>query len=153
MISYEPFFETLKKQKWQQTKFIKENNLSPNLIQRMHKNEAINTKTLDKLCTILDCAISDIIKHTSPDGTQPDNNEEFDFILDYIESNDISIKNTQTNIRHLWQAYKLHNKTHTASSNIIEIILTKQLYAAARKNKTCPWSNYTQFCTYINTQI
>ncbi|MBQ1182874.1 MAG: helix-turn-helix transcriptional regulator [Clostridia bacterium] len=35
---------------------------SANTLHRMKKGEAINTKTLDALCYVLDCEVSDIIK-------------------------------------------------------------------------------------------
>ncbi len=37
--------------------------ISANTIHRMKKGEAITTKTLDVLCYILDCPVSDIIEH------------------------------------------------------------------------------------------
>ncbi|HCI18976.1 MAG TPA: transcriptional regulator [Lachnospiraceae bacterium] len=37
--------------------------ISANTIHRMKKGEAITTKTLDVLCYILDCSVSDVIEH------------------------------------------------------------------------------------------
>ena len=38
-----------------------------NTLHRMKHNEAITTKTIDTLCTILDCSVSDIIEYVKPD--------------------------------------------------------------------------------------
>ena len=40
--------------------------LSANTLYRMKKGEAITTKTLDTLCFILDCTVSDIIEYQRP---------------------------------------------------------------------------------------
>lgn len=36
---------------------------SANTLHRIKHGEAISTKTLDTLCYVLDCEVSDIIKH------------------------------------------------------------------------------------------
>lgn len=40
--------------------------MSANTLHRIKKGEAITTKTLDTLCFILDCPISDIIEYEKP---------------------------------------------------------------------------------------
>lgn len=40
--------------------------LSANTLYHMKKGEAITTKTLDTLCFILDCTVSDIIEYQRP---------------------------------------------------------------------------------------
>ena len=40
--------------------------LSANTLYRIKKGEAITTKTLDTLCFILDCTVSDIIEYQRP---------------------------------------------------------------------------------------
>ena len=60
MISYKPFFDTLLRKNVTEYELIFKH---ANTIHRMKKGEAITTKTLDVLCYILDCSVSDIIEH------------------------------------------------------------------------------------------
>ena len=62
MISYGPFYETLFKKGITEYNLIFKQGFSANTLHRMKKGEAINTKTLDAFCYVLDCEISDIIK-------------------------------------------------------------------------------------------
>ena len=61
MISYEPFWDTLEKKHVTTYDLIFKQGLSANTIYRKKHNEAITTKTLDELCFILGCKVSDII--------------------------------------------------------------------------------------------
>lgn len=63
MISYSPFYETLLKKNITEYELIFKHGISANTIHRMKKGEAITTKTLDTLCFILDCEVSEIIEH------------------------------------------------------------------------------------------
>ena len=63
MISYEPFYQTLKVKEITEYALIFKHGISANTIQRMKHGKAITTKTLDVLCFILDCEVEDIIKH------------------------------------------------------------------------------------------
>ena len=63
MISYKPFFDTLLRKNVTEYELIFKHGISANTIHRMKKGEAITTKTLDVLCYILDCPVSDIIEH------------------------------------------------------------------------------------------
>lgn len=62
MISYSPFYETLFKKGITEYNLIFKQGFSANTLHRMKKGEAINTKTLDAFCYVLDCEITDIIK-------------------------------------------------------------------------------------------
>ncbi|MBR0277972.1 MAG: helix-turn-helix domain-containing protein [Clostridia bacterium] len=62
MISYKPFYDTLFKKGLTEYYLIFKQGLSANTLYRMKKGKAISTKTLDVLCDILDCEVSDIIK-------------------------------------------------------------------------------------------
>lgn len=62
MISYKPFYETLFKKGITEYNLIFKQGFSSNTLHRMKKGEAISTKTLDALCYVLDCEVSDIIK-------------------------------------------------------------------------------------------
>ena len=63
MISYRPFYETLLKKKITEYELIFKHGMSANTIHRIKKGEAITTKTLDTLCFILDCSVSEILEH------------------------------------------------------------------------------------------
>jgi len=62
MISYKPFYETLLKKGITEYYLIFKQGFSSNTLHRMRKGEAISTKTLDALCYVLDCQVSDIIQ-------------------------------------------------------------------------------------------
>ena len=62
MISYRPFYETLYKKGITEYYLIFKQGFSANTIHRIKKGEAISTKTLDALCYVLDCQVSDIIE-------------------------------------------------------------------------------------------
>lgn len=61
MISYEPFYRTIKEKRISTYKLINEFGLSRSLIDRLKHNKPITTVTLNDLCTILDCKVEDII--------------------------------------------------------------------------------------------
>ena len=63
MISYEPFFNTIKKKNITTYKLINQHNISRSLIDRLKHNKPITTVTLDDLCSILDCNVQDILIH------------------------------------------------------------------------------------------
>ena len=64
MITYEPFWNTLKIKNITQYKLIKEYNVSAGQLSRMRANQNISTHTLDILCGILDCRVEDIIVYS-----------------------------------------------------------------------------------------
>ena len=61
MISYAPFWKTMEKKGITQYKLIYHYQISANTLRRIKKSEAINTSTLNLLCLILDCQVSDIL--------------------------------------------------------------------------------------------
>ena len=61
MISYEPFFKTIKEKNITTYKLITRYNISRSLIDRLKHNKPITTVTLNDLCTILECKVEDII--------------------------------------------------------------------------------------------
>ncbi len=64
MISYEPFYETLKIKGITTYKLIKEFNVSRSLLDRLKHNKPLSTVTINDLCNMLECDINDIIKYT-----------------------------------------------------------------------------------------
>lgn len=63
MISYKPFYDTLFRKGITEYELIFKQGISANTLYRMKKGEAITTRTLDTLCTILDCGVSDILEY------------------------------------------------------------------------------------------
>lgn len=63
MISYRPFYDTLLRKGMTEYQLIFKQGLSANTLHRMKHGEAISTKTLDQLCFILQCPVSDVIEY------------------------------------------------------------------------------------------
>lgn len=63
MISYRPFYETLFRKGITEYYLIFKQGVSASTLHRMKHGEAISTKTLDTLCFILDCPVSDILEY------------------------------------------------------------------------------------------
>ena len=63
MISYEPFWQTLKKKNISTYSLIHRFNISSATIDRIKKGGGITTTKLDDICNILDCNVEDVIKH------------------------------------------------------------------------------------------
>lgn len=61
MISYSPFYKTLKEKNITTYKLINTYNVSRSLIDRLKHNKPISTVTLNDLCTILQCRVEDIM--------------------------------------------------------------------------------------------
>ncbi len=64
MITYEPFYETMKSKGISTYKLVKDFNISRSLLDRLKHNKPISTVTLNDLCKILDCTPAEIIKYT-----------------------------------------------------------------------------------------
>ena len=63
LISYEPFWNTLKEKNISTYALITKYNISSATIDRMKKGNGISTMKIDDLCRILKCGVSDIIKY------------------------------------------------------------------------------------------
>lgn len=61
MISYKPFYETLKRKNITTYKLINTYGVSRSLIDRLKHNKPISTVTLNDLCGFLDCKIEEIL--------------------------------------------------------------------------------------------
>ena len=61
MISYAPFYNTIKAKNISTYKLITQFGVSRSLLDRLKHNKPISTVTLDDLCTILNCRVEDII--------------------------------------------------------------------------------------------
>lgn len=61
MISFDPFWETLKKKGVTTYLLIKKYNISSATIDRMKKGRGISTMKIDDFCRILECSVDEII--------------------------------------------------------------------------------------------
>lgn len=68
VISYKPFYETLFKKGITEYHLIFKEGLSANTLHRIKHGEAISTKTLNTLCEILNCTVSEIIEYVPGDN-------------------------------------------------------------------------------------
>lgn len=62
MISYAPLWETMQRKKATTYTLQVKGEISSSTVRRLKANESVSTNTLDALCKILDCEVSDIIK-------------------------------------------------------------------------------------------
>ena len=63
MISYQPFYKTLLKKGVTEYWLINRQGVSSATIHQIRSGKPIKTTTIDTLCFILDCSVSDIIKY------------------------------------------------------------------------------------------
>lgn len=75
MITYEPFYKTIKKQDITTYKLIKEYNISRSLIDRLKHNKPISTVTINDLCNILHCRVEDILQYIPDDNLNKFSND------------------------------------------------------------------------------
>ena len=71
MISYAPLWKTMEERGATTYTLQVKGQISSSTIRRIKANESVSTNTLDALCKILDCAISDIIEYL-PDSPSED---------------------------------------------------------------------------------
>ena len=62
MISYAPFYDTLKKKGITTYKLIQRYGVSRSLLDRLKHNKPLSTVTLNDLCVMLDCNIEEIVR-------------------------------------------------------------------------------------------
>lgn len=63
MIVYTPLWETLKKKGMSTYTLRVKFNISGSTVQRLRRNMSVSTNTLDDLCELLECSISNIVEH------------------------------------------------------------------------------------------
>lgn len=68
MIKYDKLWEIAEKRGITKSMLTKKYNVSKAQLYRLRYNQPVSTNTLDRLCNILECDISDIMEHI------PDNN-------------------------------------------------------------------------------
>jgi len=63
MIVFNKLWETMKKKNVSQYQLIKKYGFSTGQLDRLRKNENVNSYTLNTLCEILDCKLEDIAEY------------------------------------------------------------------------------------------
>ena len=75
MIKYDPLWDTLKKRGISQYSLIKDYGIDKAQLQRLRSNMVVKTMILNRLCTILDCRIEDIMVYV-PDAKETEQKQE-----------------------------------------------------------------------------
>ncbi len=70
MISYEPFWNTLKEKRISTYALINKYNISSSRISRMRKGLPLTTTSIDDFCRILNCRVEDIIVYEDDPVTE-----------------------------------------------------------------------------------
>ncbi|MBQ7363339.1 MAG: helix-turn-helix transcriptional regulator [Clostridia bacterium] len=68
MISYEPFYKTLKEKNISTYKLVNAYGISRSLLDRLKHNKPISSVTINDLCTFLDCRVEDILVYIKEDS-------------------------------------------------------------------------------------
>ena len=64
MITYEPFFETLKRKGITTYKLINDFGFSKGTLDSLKQNRNITMDTLNDICNMLECGVNDVIQYT-----------------------------------------------------------------------------------------
>lgn len=70
LISYEPFWTTIKESNESTYTLIKKHKISSATIDKLRKDKPLTTTTLNDLCRILKCNIQDILVYIPSDDDQ-----------------------------------------------------------------------------------
>ena len=75
MIVFDRLWITMKKRGISQYKLIKEFGISTGQLDRLRKNENVNTYTLNQLCKILNCKLEEIVEYRKESEISPSENK------------------------------------------------------------------------------
>jgi len=70
MISYAPFWTTLRASEESTYTLIKNHHISGSTIDKLRKNMPINTTTINDLCRILNCRVEQIMEYVPSEDDQ-----------------------------------------------------------------------------------
>ena len=68
MIKYDRLWETMKEKDITQDDLYTRYNVNRAQLDRLRKNQNVQTNTIDKLCNILHCRVEDIMEHFDDDN-------------------------------------------------------------------------------------
>ncbi|MBQ1735143.1 MAG: helix-turn-helix transcriptional regulator [Lachnospiraceae bacterium] len=63
MITYTKLFKLLADRGYSATYWLRTNGISPTIVNKLRKNERVNSDTIDRLCKLLDCQPGDIMEY------------------------------------------------------------------------------------------
>lgn len=63
MITYAPFWKTIKEKGESTYTLIEKHGISSATIDRLRKNKGISTAKINDLCRILDCSVSEVLEY------------------------------------------------------------------------------------------
>lgn len=72
MISYDPFWKTIADRGISTYALINRHGSLPDTIQRLRSGKPITTTTLNTLCQVIDCNISDVMEFVPDQNSQTD---------------------------------------------------------------------------------
>lgn len=70
MVSYQPFWQTLKQSGETTYTLIKNHHISGSTLDKLRKNKPLNTTTINDLCRILHCRVEDVMEYIPSDDDQ-----------------------------------------------------------------------------------
>lgn len=70
MITYSPFWETIKLSKESTYTLIKNHHISSSTIDKLRKNKPLNTTTINDLCRIMNCPVERIMRYVPSEQDQ-----------------------------------------------------------------------------------
>ena len=70
MISYSPFWATLRESPETTYTLIKNHHISSSTIDKLRKNKPLNTTTVNDLCRILNCRIEQVVEYIPSEEDQ-----------------------------------------------------------------------------------
>ena len=68
VISYEPLWKTMKDRGITQYSLYTHHNVNRSQLDRLRRNQNVETNTIDRLCNILQCKVEDIMEHIPDDN-------------------------------------------------------------------------------------
>ena len=70
MVSYRPFWETLKQSSETTYTLIKNHRISGSTLDKLRKDKPLNTTTINDLCRILSCRVEDVMEYIPAENDQ-----------------------------------------------------------------------------------
>ena len=67
MIVFDPLWDTMKRKKISQYTLIRDYGVSTGTLDALRKNRSVTLHTVNELCRILQCDVSDVIRHVPED--------------------------------------------------------------------------------------
>lgn len=72
MITYNKLFLLLESQGKSATNWLRINGMHPSVVNKLRKNERVNTDTIDRLCELLNCQPGDILEYVQDERVKGD---------------------------------------------------------------------------------